>query len=135
MSIFGTLLALMLSGSVTLKDCGAGTSVFTINSLSISPDVSTPGTNSTLSLDYTVPFGVLVSSGTAKYDITLNGIPFPGQSEPLCQDVPCPLGPGRYSNTSTVAWPAGVSGKVKTKMTWLDDTSSVLLCLEVATSL
>ena len=138
MSIIKKTLALAIyvaGGPVTLKDCGVDTALFTINSMSIVPPFATPGTSSTLNLDYTVPGGTTVTDGTTKYEFTFNGIPFTPTVESLCQNIPCPLGPGSYQNASDVDWPTGLSGKLKTRMTWLDPASTVLLCLDTTASL
>ncbi len=116
----------------TIRDCGVGTSVFTINSLSLTPADPKPGDQVGLNLDYTVPPGVVITGGQAKYDVTYNFIPFSPTVEPLCQDVPCPLGPGTYKNTSYSAWPTGLSGTVNTKITWLDEVDTQLLCIGIS---
>jgi hypothetical protein len=125
----------LIAGAVTLKDCGVDTAVFTINSMSMIPPVATPGLSSQLYLEYVVPAGTTITDGTTKYEYSFNGIPFTPVIEPLCQNVPCPLGPGLYPNTSQVDWPTGVSGKVKTRMSWLDLDSTILLCLDTTASL
>jgi len=115
-----------------VRDCAAGTSVFTVNSVSLNPAAPVPGQNVTLSLDYTVPAGVTVTGGQTEYDITWNFIPFEPSYEPLCGDIPCPLGPGRYTNQSTSLWPDSVSGYVTSQMKWLDEGNKLLLCIEIA---
>ena len=128
-------LVAVIAGAVTLKDCGVNTALFMINAMSITPPVATPGASSQLYLEYVVPAGTTIMGGTTKYEFSFNGIPFTPTVEPLCQNVPCPLGPGLYPNTSKVDWPTGVSGKIKTRMSWLDVDSTLLLCLDTTAAL
>jgi hypothetical protein len=100
--------------------------------MALTPVDPTPGQTATLYLDYTVPEGLTIMDGTAEYDVTYNYIPFSPTTEPLCQDIPCPLGPGRYQNTSDSEWPTGVSGFLDTKMKWLDTNKNLLLCVEIS---
>ncbi len=125
----------LTSAATTLKNCASGTSVFTMNSASLVPANPAAGDVVDLHLDYTVPEGTTVTGGTAQYDVTLNFIPFAPSTEPLCQDVPCPLGPGTYSNVTQSMWPTGVSGTLVSKMTWKDEGEKVLLCLQINTAL
>ena len=115
----------------TVRDCGAATSVFKINSVSLTPADPKPGEKVGLNLDYTVPSGVTVTGGQAKYDITYNFLPLSPTIEPLCQDIPCPLGPGTYLNTTYSTWPTGLSGTLNTKITWLDEVGTQLLCIGI----
>jgi hypothetical protein len=115
-----------------VRDCGAGTSLFTVNSVALDPMNPVPGQNVTLSLDYTVPAGITVKGGQTEYDITWNYIPFDPSYEPLCQDIPCPLGPGQYRNKSTSLWPDSVSGYITSQMKWIDDANQLLLCVEIS---
>lgn len=116
----------------SVNDCGAGKSVFTIQSVSLDPPTPVPGQDMTLTLDYTVPADTIVSGGETEYDITWNYIPFEPSYEPLCQNIPCPLGPGRYKNQSTSVWPDSVSGYIVSQMKWTDEAGRLLLCVEIA---
>jgi len=115
-----------------VRDCGDGASVFTVDKVSLDPPTPVPGADLTLYLDYSVPDGVRITGGQAEYAVTYNFIPFTPSYEPLCQDVPCPLGPGSYSNQSTSQWPTGLSGLVVSTMKWLDPSNAVLLCVEIS---
>lgn len=128
-------LVAVIAGAITLKDCGVDTALFTINYMSADPPTVTSGQPTRLSLVYVVPADTLITDGTAKYEYSFNGIPFTPTVEPLCQNVPCPLGPGIYPNTTLIDWPTGVSGKVKSRMSWLDVDSTLLLCLDVTAAL
>jgi hypothetical protein len=122
------LLALIAGSKGQVVDCGTGTTLFTINSQGFQPNPPVVGENATLWIDYTVPDGTSVDAGTAKYSITLNGIPFPASKEDLCTQVVCPLVPGTYNLTSASMWDGGVSGKIITTIQWYDSAGSELLC-------
>jgi len=124
-AFFGLLVGLV---NATVSDCGAGKSVFTINSQGFGPDPPIVGENATLLIDYTVPDGVTVDAGTAKYSITLNGIPFPATNDDLCTQIVCPQVPGTTNLTSSSVWDGGVSGKIVSKIEWFDTSNQLLLC-------
>lgn len=117
--------------AATVKNCAPG-SIFTLNAVSLAPAAPNPGDPVALSLDYTVPEGVTVADGTTTYAITLNFIPFAPSTNPLCQDIPCPLGPGTYKNTTTSTWPTGVSGTFTSKMTWSNLAGETLMCVQTS---
>ena len=116
----------------SVRDCGADKSLFLVNSVSLYPAVPIPGDKVALSLDYTVPPGVYIGAGEVEYDVKYNYMPFAPSFENLCENVPCPLGPGTYQNTTTTEWPTGISGQIVTKMKWLDSANSLLLCIEIS---
>lgn len=117
--------------SATVKDCSAGTSLFTLNSASVLPDFPKAGDNVYITLFYTVPNGVRVTSGTSEYSATYNYIPLSKTVEPLCANVPCPLGSGQYTNQTETVWPSGLSGTLNTQMKWVSLDNKLLLCLGV----
>ncbi len=127
-SLFASLATL---ASSTLKDCGAGVSKFTLLDQGFSPDPPAVGDNTTLWFYYQVPDGLDITDGTAEYKITLNGIPFPASTDPLCTQVTCPLTPGIYNLSSSSIWEGGVSGKVVSKISWFDTSKTLLLCSEL----
>ena len=131
MTLFTLFAAAVSQNSV--KDCASGSSVFTFVSGSFLPDPVVPGQNSTLTLNAKIPDGVNISDGTATYGITLNGIPFPSETDPLCSQVTCPLLPGPYTNTSTSVFPTGVSGKIVSTIKWYDTNNNLLLCTAITT--
>jgi ML domain len=116
----------------SVQDCAPGESLFTITELSLSPAAPVAGQNLTLHLGYEVPEGVSVLGGTAEYDVTYNYIPFSPSTEPLCSNIPCPLGPGTYLNESTSQWPDSLSGLLVSRMKWFDEQNSMLLCVEIS---
>ena len=127
-SVVKAVATLFSLSTSSVSDCAAGKSVFQINSQGFSPEPPVAGENVTLWIDYTVPEGVTVNGGNAKYSITYNGIPFPSSSEDLCTQITCPQVPGTYNITSTSEWPSGLSGKIVTKIQWYDESGNELLC-------
>ena len=122
------LVLLLLPVYSQVTDCGKGKSLFVINSEDFQPNPPVVGKDSTLWIDYTVPEGVSISAGTAKYSITLNGIPYPATTDDLCADEICPQVTGTYNITNTQTWSGGVSGKIASKIEWFDTNSNLLLC-------
>ena len=130
--MFGIVASLLsLTAPPTVRDCGLGTSIFKINSVNLTPADPKPGESVALNLDYTVPSDVIVTGGQTRYDITYNFLPLAPTIEPLCQNIPCPLGPGTYLNSTYSTWPTGLSGTVNTKITWLDEVGTQLLCIGI----
>jgi len=127
-SLFASLATL---ASSTLKDCGAGISKFTLLDQGFSPDPPAVGDNTTLWFYYQVPDGVSIADGTAQYKITLNGIPFPASTDPLCTQVTCPLVSGTYNLSSSSIWEGGVTGKIASRISWYDTDNTLLLCSEL----
>jgi len=127
------LLALALSTSaLTVSDCGKGATAFTLGPLSLDPVNPTPGQNFTMNYQYTVPAGMMVMGGVSKYSITYNFIPFSPTTEPLCNNIPCPLSAGTYTNATTSVWPSGLSGTLTSQITWQNENSVPLLCIAVS---
>jgi hypothetical protein len=116
----------------TVKDCGGGKTRFSLNAVSLSPKNPAPNEAVTLHLEYTVPSGTLVTGGEAKYSATYNFIPLTPTIEPLCSNVPCPLGPGRYMNNTVSLWPSGLTGSLTTTLRWSDELANPLLCISIS---
>jgi len=127
------LLALnaVLSAAATVKGCGGA---FTLLSASLNNTNPSPGDAVNLHLEYSVPSPIMITDGTAEYAVTYNFIPMSPTVEPLCANVPCPLGPGTYKNDTVANWPTGLSGKISTIMKWFDPSRFLLLCLNIAGS-
>lgn len=127
--LFSLLLATFAwFGKASVADCGAGKSVFQIQSQGFYPEPPVANQDYEYWFYYTVPDGVTVTSGSAKYSVSLNGIPFPATTEDLCTQTACPKVPGSHNETSKDVWPSGVSGKIVTKLEWYDATNTLLLC-------
>jgi hypothetical protein len=131
LTVIALIAAFVNPSSATLADCGAGKSLFTIDSQGFYPDPPIAGELYDYWFFYTVPEGVTVDAGTAKYSVSLNGIPFPPTVDDLCTQTFCPKTPGSYNETSTDTWPSGISGKIVTKLEWFDANSNLLLCSQV----
>jgi hypothetical protein len=125
------LASLSTLASSTLKNCGDGTSTFSLIDQGFSPDPPAVGDNTTLWFYYQVPEGLNINDGTAEYKITLNGIPFTPTTDPLCTQVTCPLVGGTYNLTSSSIWEGGVSGKIVSRISWYDTQKTLLLCSEL----
>lgn len=122
------LLSMFSSTSSSVTDCGQGKSVFTIVDQSFSPEPPVADQPYDYWFYYSVPEGVEVTGGTAKYSLSLNGIPFTPSTEDLCTQTACPKVAGYHNETSTDTWPSGVSGKVVTKLEWFDTNGNLLIC-------
>lgn len=129
--LFFALCSFLQSSEASVADCGGGSTKFLIQSQGFSPEPPVAGENATLWIYYTVPDGMEVSGGSAKYSYTYNGIPFPGSTEDLCTQIPCPQVPGTFNITSTSEWPSGLSGKVQSKIQWYDSDGTYLLCSQI----
>jgi len=114
-----------------VTDCGEGKSLFTIQALFLRPTQPVAGEKVSLHLDYSVPAGVTVSAGEARYAVTYNFLPLSPIIEPLCKNIPCPLSTGSYSNITYMQWPSGLSGNLLTKITWVDVNARQLLCIYI----
>ena len=123
------------AAQTTLSNCAKDSSVFRLDSFALNPSDPKPGDDVSLFTQYTVPPGMIVYGGTVEYKATLNYIPVPTYSEPLCNTIECPIIPGAYTNATHMTWPTGVSGKVVTKVIWKGGDDETLLCLEVRTVL
>jgi hypothetical protein len=121
-----------VSALSTVSDCGAGTSLFTIQQQSFSPSPPVAGQPYDYWFTYTVPDGVTVSGGTTKYSLTLNSIPFTPEIGDLCTQTSCPKVAGLWNESSTDTWPSGISGKIVTKLQWYDTAGTLLLCSQVS---
>ena len=133
--MLNTLLLLALSSTMftaTVKDCSSGSSLFALNSASVTPGTPMAGDQVLLSIDYTVPQGLTVTNGTSEYSVTYNFLPFTPVVEPLCANVPCPLLAGSYKNDSLSTWPSGLSGTIVTQMKWYDLDRDLLLCVGIS---
>jgi hypothetical protein len=121
----------MLTGTAVVADCAPG-SVFKINSIYLDPTTAVAGQVTDLHIDYTVPEAVYIYDGASIITYTFNGLPFSPTTGPLCAQIPCPLMPGTYVNTSQSSWPAGVTGKIITRMSWYDINNTELLCFQIS---
>jgi hypothetical protein len=123
----GLLLGLLGAGS--LRDCGNGLGRAPLLSFGSSPETPKAGDNVTLWVVYDLP-APTITSGTATYSFSLNGIPFPPTVEDLCTQTLCPKEPGLYNETSWSIFPSGVSGKIVSQIAWRDPNDTLIWCVE-----
>ena len=114
------------AASASISTCGSN-NLFTVSSMSLTPDPPIVGQNTTMSITYTNP-GPVVSAGTAKYSISYNGIPY-SETDDLCTQTTCPIEIGEHTITSSALWDGSLSGKIATTITWLDQTGAPLMCI------
>jgi hypothetical protein len=129
MSLLAALASIYVIGSVS--DCSKGTALFTITSMSLSPDPPVKGQNSTLALSMTVPYDI--QSGTAKYSVTYNFIPLAPTVEDLCTILPhhCPIKAGTLNTISSVPFDDSLKGTIIFKIEWKDTSNNELMCVSV----
>lgn len=120
----------MPTGQATVTNC-APQSRFKINSISLDPPIALPGQVIALHLDYTVPESTYIYDGISTFTFSLNGLPFTPTMEPLCGQVPCPLMPGNYVNTTWSTWPQDITGKLVSTVSWYDVNQTELLCFQI----
>lgn len=119
----------LLGAIVTLRDCGTpSTDKALITSMGIFPSDPLPNENTTLWVAYDLKSPL--TGGTATYSITLNGIPFPSSSDPLCTQTSCPKDIGSYNETSSSLFPSDIAGKLVTKIQWMTEANERIWCLE-----
>jgi hypothetical protein len=116
----------------TVKDCAPGKSLFVFNSAIVTPAKPIGGVNFTVDLDFSVPEGITINSGTAVYTTTYNFIPLSPTTEDLCSNTVCPIMSGPHSQSSTSLFPTGLSGSITIKTQWFDDVKTNLLCYTLA---
>lgn len=75
----------------------------------------------------------VITGGTATYAITYNFIPLSPTVDDLCADQKddlCPLKEGHHHSESHSTFPSGLSGTLKSTITWKDTSGAQILCLE-----
>jgi hypothetical protein len=134
MSIIHILIAYMaiLSTEATIKSCSSANSKFEFYAVSLKPDPPIRGQPVTLSVDFTNP-GDTIQSGTIETSISLNYIPLPTQTTPLCEYTECPLVSGTQTRISKMTWPDTVRGRIVSKLVWKDVSDNELLCIQLLT--
>ena len=100
---------------------------------SVSTDTPAKGENVTTIFDFDLD--APITGGTANYAVTLNGFPY-SASASLCEETqksgdPCPLAAGHHHQASVAT--NSVSGKLSTKITWVDENLAEILCVEITT--
>lgn len=101
--------------------------------VSISTD--TPARDEVVTTVFDFDLDAPVDSGTAYYDVTLNGFPYSATAS-LCEEVaktgdPCPLLVGHHHQVSNAT--SSVTGKLVTKITWKNMNDLEILCAQITT--
>jgi hypothetical protein len=135
MNIFTLIIACasILSAAATIKSCSSTNSKFELHSVSLKPDPPIRGQPVELSVDFTNP-GDTVVDGKVITSISLNYIPLPSQTTPLCEYTECPIVSGKQIRTSKMTWPETVSGRISSKLVWNDGSDNELLCIQLLAS-
>lgn len=131
-NLFLATLAIFKSTSATIKDCGAGQTVFQLTELALTPDPPVRGNPLNMKVIFNNPGGE-VTDGTATTTLSLNFIPFQPSTKPLCENTICPITEGLNDRSTSSIWPDTVSGAVSSKITWLGPNSENLLCIQFNT--
>ena len=132
----GTALMLFAAAAHKLTGvsiCSSDTALARNFAASISTDTPAKGENVTTIFDFDLDYPI--AGGTAKYAASLNGFPY-SASAPLCEETqksgdPCPLAAGHHREESTST--NSVTGKLITKITWVDENNAEILCAEITT--
>jgi hypothetical protein len=77
--------------------------------------------------------GFTIVDGTATTSLTLNFIPYPTSSSPLCESTLYPIEMGLNDRSTTSIWPDTVSGSVQSKIVWTSPDGAELLCIQIDT--
>lgn len=132
--MLGLFISLLATACASVSDCSNGKALFTIDSMSFSPDPTVPGQNSTLILSLSVP--EQVTNGTATYTSTYNFLPLTPTVDDLCGvTVPCPINVGKLDTVSSYPIDASLYGTLTLKIEWAELTGRQLLCVTVKTKL
>lgn len=118
--------------AATITDCSKGASVFQVTELALKPDPPVRGQTLDMIVKFNNP-GFTVIDGTATTSLTLNFIPYPASSEPLCESTQCPIEMGANDRSTSSVWPDTVSGSVQSKIVWLNTDGTQLLCVQIST--
>lgn len=124
---------MITSAIASVLDCAPTTSLFKLLSMTFSPDPAIKGQNSTLILSMTVP--EQIDAGRASYAFTYNFIPFAPIIENLCNSVVCPILPGTLMTRSSYPIDSYLSGTIQIKISWKDNSSRDLMCVNVRTTI
>jgi hypothetical protein len=122
-------LILATFGLSSIRDCGNGQGRAPLLGFDSQPTNPVAGDNVSLWVAYDLP-APAITGGTATYAFTLNGIPFAPTVDDLCTQTTCPKETGFNNETSSSLFPSGISGKVKSSITWKDQNDDLVWCVE-----
>lgn len=123
------MFGLLLLGFLGVRDCGGGKGRAPLLGFDSQPANPVAGDNVSLWVAYDLP-APAITGGTATYAFNLNGIPFTPTVEDLCTQTACPKETGFNNETSSSIFPSGVSGKIKSSITWKDQDNALVWCVE-----
>jgi hypothetical protein len=126
------LLSSLALATATISDCSKGSSVFQVTDLALKPDPPVKGQPLDMIVKFNNP-GFTVVDGTATTSLTLNFIPYPASSTPLCESTMCPIEMGANDRSTSSIWPDSVSGSVQSKIVWTSTEGVQLLCIQIST--
>jgi hypothetical protein len=118
--------------NASIKDCGAGQTVFQLTELALIPDPPIRGKPVEMKVVFNNT-GAEIADGSVTTTLSLNFIPFQPSTEPLCENTICPIVEGFNDRSTSSVWPDTVSGTVSSKITWLGPNSENLLCIQFNT--
>ena len=122
-------LLLGVLGLQSIRDCGNGQGRAALIGYDSQPANPVPGDNVSLWVAYDLPSPV-ITGGTATYKVTLNGVPFTPTIKDLCTQTACPKNTGLNNETSWSIFPSGISGKIKSAISWNDQNNNLVWCVE-----
>ncbi len=122
--IFGAI-----ATTVSLRDCGNPLiDQAIITGMGFTPSNPLPNENTTLWVAYNLL--TPIQGGTATYSVSLNGIPFTPTVYDLCSQTVCPKGVGSYNESSSTLFIEGISGKIVSKIQWVNQDNLPVWCQE-----
>ena len=124
-----SLVAILVTAAVSLKDCGQVGDTAKITSMGFYPTNPIAGDKTELWIAYDLYSPI--ENGTATYSTTFNGIPFTPTIENLCTQTNCPKAVGDYNETSLSDFPSGVYGKLVSKIQWTNQDLKKVWCAEI----
>lgn len=120
---------LVLLSLSSIRDCSNGLGRSALLGFESEPAIPKAGDNVTLWVAYDLP-PPAITSGTATYSFSLNGIPFPPTVDDLCTQTICPIDVGFHNETSSSIFPSGISGKIVSQIAWRDQSDELVWCVE-----
>jgi len=122
----------LLFASSTVENCDKN-SLLELTELALTPDPPIKGSPVKMTVKFNNP-NAIVEDGTITTFLNINGFPYPSQTEPLCENVACPITSGNNDRSVVFTWPQGVSGKITSKIIWEDKDGNSLLCVQISTT-
>lgn len=125
--------ACFIPAMASVKSCGSASSKFQVQTVYLKPDPPVRGQPVELTVTFTNP-GESIADGKVDTSVSINYIPFPSQTTPLCEYTECPILTGSQIRSSQTTWPDNISGRISSKMVWKDSSDNELLCIQMLTN-